>query len=355
MNRAAPAAGNAWAAAVAVREIARDIKLTHSVFALPFAALGAVYAATCPPQGASAAVSVAAPAATSAEAAPVAVAPAAGVASQAAFTPDWRAFAVSGALVLVCMVAARTAAMIANRLLDRHLDARNPRTAGRAIPAGRLSVRAACTGYALASAVFVGAAGMFGLLQGNWWPLALALPVLAWISAYGLFKRFTMFCHAWLGASLAISPPAAALAVNPAALANPAPWLMTGMVLCWVAGFDIIYALQDVAVDRRDGLHSIPSRLGERGALRVARALHLTALGFLVWLWCSVPQFGVLFGSAVAAVGLLLVVEHATVHRWGTSSVAATFTTVNGAVSLAVGAAGVVSLVTTHTGGVPGQ
>ncbi|MBL9141988.1 MAG: 4-hydroxybenzoate octaprenyltransferase [Phycisphaerae bacterium] len=328
MTGAAPAAGPTMSVAHAAREIARDIKLTHSVFALPFAALGAVYAA----------VYAAAHTATHAPGA----ADAATAAARRGM--DWRAFAVDAALVVACMVCARTAAMIANRLLDRELDARNPRTAGRAIPAGRLSVRAAAAGYALAGIGFVGCAALFGVLHGNWWPLALAVPVLAWISAYGLFKRFTALCHVWLGASLAISPPAAALAVNPDALASAAPWLMSGMVLCWVAGFDIIYALQDVAVDQRDGLHSMPSRLGARRAMWVSRALHAAALGFLVALWSAVPEFGALFGAAVALVAVLLVVEHATVHRWGTSRIAATFTTVNGAVSVAVGAAGVASL-----------
>jgi 4-hydroxybenzoate polyprenyltransferase len=306
-----PGSGSPASAAL---EIARDIKLAHSVFALPFAALGATFAAVhAGPHGARTDVA-------------------------------WPSFATSAALVLACMVSARTAAMIANRLLDRAHDARNPRTAGRALPAGRLTVRAAVAGLALSSAVFVGGAVLFGVLQGNWWPAALALPVLAWITAYGLFKRFTALCHVWLGASLAISPVAAALAVAPGALERGAPWLMACMVLCWVAGFDVIYALQDVEVDRREGLHSLPSRLGVPGALRCARALHAAALGFLVALWVVVPEFGAWFGAAVAVVAVLLAVEHATVHRWGTTRIAATFTTVNGAVSLAVGAAGVASL-----------
>lgn len=304
----------AGAPARALREIAGDIKIAHSVFALPFAALGATFAAVhAGPQG-------------------------------APTTVDWRAFAVSGTLVVACMVSARTAAMIANRLLDREIDARNPRTAARALPAGRLSARGAVWGLVLASAVFLGCAALFGAAQGNWWPAALALPVLAWICAYGLLKRFTALCHLWLGASLAISPVAAALAVAPGALACTAPWLMAGMVLCWVAGFDVIYALQDVEVDQREGLHSLPSRLGVPGALWCARALHAAALAFLVALWLAVPAFGALFGAAVALVAVLLIAEHATVNRWGTTRIAATFTTVNGAVSVVVGAAGVASL-----------
>lgn len=311
MSGAAPAAGHAatlMPTVTAAREIARDIKLAHSVFALPFAALGAVFAVTRSAQ------------------------------------PDWSRFAVDAGLVLGCMVCARTAAMIANRYVDRALDARNPRTAGRALPAGRLSARAAVVAYVLASCGFVGCALQFGTLHGNWWPAMLALPVLAWISVYGYFKRFTALCHVWLGASLAISPVAAALAVAPEALSYAAPWLMAGMVLCWVAGFDIIYALQDVEVDRREGLHSAPSKLGTSGAMWAARLLHVGALAFLAALWRSDEAFGPLFGAAVTLVAALLVVEHATVHRWGTSKIAATFTTVNGAVSVLVGAAGIVSL-----------
>ncbi len=312
MSGAAPASGAAALVTPtfgAAREIARDIKLTHSVFALPFAALGAVYAVTRTAH------------------------------------PDWAAFALDGALVLACMVCARTAAMLANRLVDRQLDAANPRTQSRAIPAGRLSVFAAVVAYAVAGIAFVGCAALFGALHQNWWPLALAVPVLLWISVYGLLKRFTMMCHLWLGASLALSPPAAALAVDPQSLTEAAPWLMAAMVLCWVAGFDIIYALQDVEVDRRDGLHSIPSKLGVTRALWCARALHLAAFLFLVSLWQDVPEFGLLFGCAVALVGALLLVEHATVHKWGKLRIAATFTTVNGAVSLVVGGVGVASLV----------
>ncbi len=306
MTPAAPAAGSLASAVHAAREVARDIKLAHSVFALPFALLGAVYAATL--DGAAV---------------------------------DWQRLGVDLALVVGCMVCARTAAMVANRVLDHQLDARNPRTAGRAIPAGRLSVRAAVVAWVLAGGAFVALTALFGVLHGNWWPLMLSVPVLAWICVYGLFKRFSAACHIWLGASLAMSPVAAALAVQPAAVATDFPWLLAAMVLCWVSGFDVIYALQDVAVDQREGLHSMPSRLGVARAMWCARGLHLAAVAFLVAAWCSTDALGAVFGAAVGVVALLLVVEHATVHRWGTTRIAATFTTVNGAVSLAVGAAGI--------------
>lgn len=296
------------------RVVAGDIKLAHSVFALPFALLAAVMAA------------------------------APGVGKDAVAIDAARLAMLTG-LIVVAMVTARTAAMLANRILDRTIDAGNPRTVGRAIPSGRLSATSAIAWFAAASAGFVLSAAGFGLVAGNWWPLILALPVLAWICAYGLFKRFTSLCHLWLGASLAISPPAAALAIDPAALASqPAIWLLAGMVLTWVAGFDVIYALQDVETDRRDGLFSMPSRLGSARALAVSRGLHLMSLAALVAAAWIDPRFGLAFGIGVAAVAALLIVEHATVHRWGTTRISLTFFTLNGVISCLLGTLGIVDV-----------
>lgn len=291
----------------AVREIARDIKLSHSVFALPFALLGAFVAL---PPG------------------PI----------------DRGRLALSAALVVGCMVAARTAAMVANRLVDRHIDARNPRTAGRALPAGRVGVGTARAALGLSAAAFFACASLFGVLQGNWWPAALALPVLGWICAYGLLKRFTMLCHLWLGASLALSPAAAALAVRPEALGDPAPWLLSAAVLAWVAGFDVLYAMQDVAIDRRDGLHSMPSRLGERGAAWAARALHAGCVALFIAFWRSDPALGTPFGAAVLVAAGIICLEHAVLATRGAGGFARHFTLLNGIVSLAVGGIGIASV-----------
>ncbi|MFM1829901.1 MAG: 4-hydroxybenzoate octaprenyltransferase [Planctomycetota bacterium] len=292
---------------VALRAAASDIKLHHSVFALPFAALGAALAASSGCEGL-----------------------------------VWSR--VPWVVILLCMVLARTAAMLSNRVLDARIDARNPRTAGRAIPAGRLPVRVA-VGLIVLCVLGCGAAcGVLGWQRGNWWPLWLCGPVLAWLLVYPLLKRRTWLCHVWLGVSLAMSVPAAALTVDPASLQWPAVWWLAAMVLLWVSGFDVIYALQDVEVDRREGLFSMPARLGVSRAMDVSRAMHLLAVFCLWQAYFADARLGVPFAIAIGIVTVLLVVEHATVHRWGTTRMAITFFTLNGVVSVVLGAAGVAGL-----------
>lgn len=301
-------------AIAAVRVIAEDIKLAHSVFALPFALLAATMAAYHAGDG----------------------------------RVEWTAFALPLVLVVVAMVFARTAAMLANRILDHRIDAENPRTRGRAIPSGRLDLRTATTAFTIACLGFLAVCVLFGILRGNWWPSILGLPVLGWITAYGLFKRFTWFCHLWLGASLALSPVAAAIAIDPSSLAGASIWLLAAMVLFWVAGFDVIYALQDIDVDRRDGLNSIPARFGVDGALRISRFLHLVSCACLVGVSLWTPGLGRFFAVAVGLVVLLLGFEHLTVRRWGTTRMALTFVTINGLVSVLVGFAGMLDLGLAH-------
>ena len=293
-------------------EIAADIKLHHSIFALPFAVLGAFMAAAA-----------------------------------AAGGIDWSRFGGQLALIVVAMFFARTVAMLANRLLDRGIDARNPRTAGRALPSGRVSTRSAAVAIIAASAGFVVVCLAFGFFYDNWWPAALGVPVLAWLAAYPLLKRFTALCHLYLGASLALSPLAAAIAVRPDAfLAQPSLWLLAAMVLCWVSGFDIIYALQDVEVDRRLGQFSIPARVGEPAALMISRLLHATAVGCLVGMTVIDGRLGVIFGIGVVIVAGLLLYEHLTVARWGTSKMAFAFFTLNGIIGCALGLLGVADILT---------
>jgi 4-hydroxybenzoate polyprenyltransferase len=289
------------------RALAADIKLAHSVFALPFAILAAFMAA-----------------------------------GPAGRSVDWSRFAGQLGLVVLAMVFARTVAMLANRLLDRDIDRRNPRTAGRVLPSGRVAAPLAMGVMAACAGCFILVCIAFGPLYGNWWPAALAVPVLAWIGAYPLLKRFTALCHLYLGSALALSPLAAALAVEPVALASqPALWLLSLMVLCWVAGFDVIYALQDVEVDRREELHSLPVRIGRRGALWISRVLHGVAIAALVAAAWVDGRFGATFAVGVVLVALLLAYEHATVARWGTSRIALAFFTLNGLISCALGGLGV--------------
>ncbi|MFM7807855.1 MAG: UbiA family prenyltransferase, partial [Planctomycetota bacterium] len=157
-------------------------------------------------------------------------------------------------------------------------------------------------------------------------------------------KRFTWLCHAWLGASLAMSVPAAALAMRPEAVALPVVWWLAGMVLLWVTGFDVIYALQDVETDRCEGLFSMPARLGVSRSLVLSLAMHVGAVACLVQAWRVEPRLGAPFAVAVGLVIGLLAVEHATVRRWGTTRMALTFFTLNGCVSLLLGTAGILGL-----------
>lgn len=293
-----------------VRMIASDIKLAHSIFALPFALLAAFMATT------------------------------------AADAVEWNIFKGQLIFIVLAMVFARTCAMLANRILDRKFDSLNPRTAGRAIPSGKLPVRNAIVVWVCFAALFMLMCFAFYFFLDNPWPIILSLPVLLWISAYALFKRFTWLCHLYLGSSLAISPLAAALAINPDALLyQPALWLLSAMLLCWVAGFDIIYALQDIDVDCAQNLHSIPQRFGFGGALRAARILHLIAAIALITAAAIDERFGFIFADGVVIVLALLVYEHATVARWGTTKIALAFFTLNGVISCVLGAIGIVDVI----------
>lgn len=214
------------------RELLDMIKFEHTVFALPFALLGALAAA----QG----------------------------------IPPLR----TSLWILAAMVGARTAAMTFNRLVDEEVDAENPRTATRALPAGRVSRAGAMVLMGAGIVLFGLAAGALGPLTWALSPLALLI-----ILGYSLCKRFTAWAHVVLGLSLSGAPLGAWIAVA-GRIEAPALWL-SGGVLAWTAGFDILYALQDETFDRRAGLHSIPSRLGTTRALFLSRTLHLLAL--LCW------------------------------------------------------------------------
>lgn len=288
--------------------LARDIKISHSVFALPFALLAAFLARDV--------------------------------------TNSWGTFAGQMVLIVACMVSARTAAMLANRILDHQIDARNPRTAGRAIASGRVAVRDALV-YLLGTAlVFIAFCAAFGFLfDNNWWPFLLSIPVLLWICAYPLLKRHTWWCHVYLGSSLAISPLAAAIAIRPTALAEHAAlWIISAMVLLWVAGFDVMYALQDIDIDREQGLHSMPSRFGRNRALWISRVMHMASFVTLTLVVLDDRLRTIWFVTALTLVAVLLVAEHYVLARHGTAKIQLAFFTLNGIISCIVGAAGIASI-----------
>lgn len=207
--------------------------------------------------------------------------------------------------VVVAFTAARFAAMGFNRIVDREYDARNPRTAAREIPMGAMTVREASVAVATAAVIFVVAARMLNALC-----FALAPVALAWVFFYSYTKRFTRWSHLVLGAGLGIAPVGGYLAVTGA---WSEPWWMlvalAAAVTCWTAGFDVIYAIQDVEVDRREGLHSLPARLGPARALGVARALHVaTIIAFLIV--GRAVHAGLYYHLGVAIAAALLVYEH---------------------------------------------
>jgi 4-hydroxybenzoate polyprenyltransferase len=236
--------------------------------------------------------------------------------------------------IVFCAVCARTAAMAQNRLLDARLDAANPRTASRALPARRVT-RAFVLGLVfVASALFV-----LGARALNPLCFRLSFVALAVLLLYPLTKRFTALCHFWLGAALGLAPLGAWLAVRGAWVDLATPLLLGGGVTLWTAGFDLVYACQDADHDRASGLHSIPARLGVRGALLLARALHAGAMVLLAAVGVVNPHTGWLYGGGLAAAAALLVYEHALVRADDLSRVDVAFFTLNGLVSLALGAA----------------
>ncbi len=238
--------------------------------------------------------------------------------------------------ILLCMVAARTAAMAFNRLVDRTIDAANPRTASRHLPRGDVGVAEVLGLVVASSAAFIAATLLF---LPNWLPLVLSVPVLAWLLGYSYAKRFTALAHLWLGAALGFAPVAAWIALRGRTLlASPADILPAAIlgaaVTLWVAGFDIIYACQDAAFDAAHGLRSIPARLGVPRALSLAKWLHGITLVVLASLPAVVPELGWIYWTAWAAIAGLLVWEHALVRPDDLSRVNQAFFTANAAIGL---------------------
>jgi 4-hydroxybenzoate polyprenyltransferase len=262
------------------------VKISHTVFALPFALAAVVLAAP-----------------------------------YAQVTPE------KVLLIVLCIACARTAAMSFNRLVDRDIDAKNPRTQDRELPRGVLSVNAVRLLVLVSCSLFVLGAARLGRL-----PLYLSLPTLGLALGYSYAKRFTAFCHLILGAAVALAPGGAWIALG--AEVTLAPVLLVLGVASWVAGFDVLYALQDQAFDQHEQLHSIPVWLGVKGTLVASALLHMITVGCLL-------SVGVLLGRGaayllgVAVVTALLVFEHAMVRPNDLSKLNRAFFDLNGYVSLA--------------------
>jgi 4-hydroxybenzoate polyprenyltransferase len=248
--------------------------------------------------------------------------------------------------VLLCMVFARSAAMAFNRLADQRFDAANPRTAGRHLPAGKLTRRTVWAFLAVCSAAFFACTALFFLAEPpNPWPLILSVPVLVFVFTYSFTKRFTALSHFWLGASLFLAPVAAWVAIRGLdALAIPV--VLGAAVLFWVAGFDIFYACQDVEFDRKARLSSVPALFGVRASLWIALVCHALMMAMLVALfWVAAPYLGGIYLVGIAAVGMLLAYEHSLVRPDDLSRVNQAFFHVNAIVSLGLFAVVLLQLV----------
>lgn len=267
------------------------IKFSHTLFALPFAVMGAVLANARP-----------------------------GVVVHG--IRPWLG-------IIFCMVGARSAAMAFNRVADRKIDAANPRTASRHIPAGRLSVLSVIIFTIASCLLFIGGTALF--LPENPWPMRVSWLVLLWLLGYSLAKRFTSLAHVWLGIALGMAPAASWVAFR--GRLDIEPVLLGLAVAFWVAGFDILYACQDESFDKSAGLHSIPSRFGIARSLRIASALHAIMILLLIGLGLTMP-LGPIYYSGLLVVALLLIYEHRLIRPDDLSKVNIAFFQVNIVISI---------------------
>lgn len=230
--------------------------------------------------------------------------------------------------IVLCMVFARSAAMAFNRILDRDIDAANPRTEGRHIPAGILSLRLVS---AFTIVCLIGFVLSTLLFWPNYWPLVLALPVLAFLMGYSYAKRLTALCHYWLSAALMLSPIAAWIALT--GTLSWIPVLLALVIFFWVGGFDILYATQDASFDREQKLHSIPAKVGLKQSLRIAFMSHLITSVCLFGLW-HVAHLGTIFLIGVILVSGLLAYEHWIISPGDLTRVNVAFFNINALISI---------------------
>jgi 4-hydroxybenzoate polyprenyltransferase len=287
------------------------VKFEHSIFALPYAYIGALYGA--------ATVMFAVPA--------IYPAPAPEPTPWVALShwPTWQALV----WITVAMVGARAVAFVVNRAVDKEIDARNPRTAGRAIPAGHIAAWELWLFSALMLAAYVYAVFQLAPVTHWLWPIPLAM-----FLVYPYLKRFTPLAHFWLGVCLGLGAVGGWAAVG-GSLADPAPWLLGAAVAIWTGGFDIIYATQDYECDVRDGVHSVPADFGIARGLAVTKATHAVAI-VLFAIGGYFAGAGVAYYVGVVIAGILLWYENAIISPKDLSRVDAAFFMVNGMVAVVV-------------------
>ena len=262
-----------------------DIKIQHTIFALPFAIMSAFIAAKGLPQ---------------------------------TEKIIW---------IVVCMVGARSAAMAFNRVLDARFDAKNPRTQDRALPAGRVDIKSYWLFLIVSSAIFIFAANMLNSLAFYLSPVALLI-----VFFYSFTKRFTAYSHFWLGLAIAISPVGAWVAIREEI--SFSSLILGAAVIFWLVGFDILYSCMDVEFDRSSGLKSIPQKFGIENALRIAFASHGVMVLFLLGLLLFAGLLGVLYSIGVVVVAILLFYEHSLVRPDDLSRINIAFFNINGIISL---------------------
>ena len=262
-----------------------DIKIQHTVFALPFAVMSAFIASGGLPE------------------------------------------TEKLAWIVVCMLGARSAAMAFNRIIDARFDAKNPRTQGRALPSGRVDKNSYWLFLIVFSLVFIFSAGMLNQLALYLSPLALII-----IFFYSLTKRFTLYSHFWLGLAISIAPVGAWVAIREEI--SFVSLLLGTAVVFWLVGFDILYSCMDVKFDRENNLKSIPQRFGVENALRIAFASHVLMILFLVVLLQFVAELGILYSVGVIIVAGLLIYEHSLVRPDDLSKINIAFFNMNGIISI---------------------
>lgn len=287
-----------------IQKYARLVKFSHTIFAMPFAMLSFTYALWSNP-------------------------------TPSDSTSWWIKLLVQ---VVLCMVFARNVAMGFNRWADRDIDAKNPRTADREIPAGKISARAALWFVIINALLFVGVASTINLLTALLSPVALGV-----VMFYSYCKRFTSLAHMVLGLSLGIAPVGAYIAVTGEFALEAC--ILSLVVITWTSGFDIIYALQDRDFDREQGLHSIPAKFSPAQALAISIALHAVSIASLVWFATYLPS-SVWTWAGVAAFAAILCLEHILVTPTRTRHIGIAFGTLNGLASMTLAVLAIIGLLT---------